>query len=172
MSGFGGNLTDYGQTTSMFGKNIKAFYRAPKQEQQFADSIEDFDTLTAQQILDLIPTNWNNDTSSDYWQDELVPFWGKDGQTNAYVKRGVDDEIVDYLDRQQTNKLTWHFATDDNHLRFLAGGKVYARGREWFVLKVITQDSTSSMANKYNAMDTNPYDTRLLQMGLKTLILV
>jgi hypothetical protein len=172
MSKYGGDLTDYGQTSSMVGKNIEAFYRGPKEEQQFANDLENFEEMSVADLLALIPANWHDDTSSDYWQDELIPFSGKDGQTNAYVKRGVDDEITEYGDRQQTNQFTWKFATDDNHIHFMAGAKIYIRGREWFLIKVITQDSTLTMQNKYNAMDTNPKNTRLLQMGLKTLVLV
>lgn len=172
MGGWGGDLTNFGQTTSMVGKNIEAFYRSPKQEQHFANDLENFDEMSVTELLALIPANWHDDTSTDYWEDEKIPFTGKDGQTNAYVKRGVDDEVVDYGDRAQTNKFTWQFATDDNHIHFMAGGKVYVRGREWFLIKVITQDSTLTMQNKYNAMDTNPYNKRLQQLGLKTLVLL
>jgi len=172
MSRYGGDLTDYGQTSSIVGKNIEALYRSPKEEQQFANDLDDFETMSASQLLALIPANWHDDTSADYWQDEVIPFTGKDGQTNSYVKRGMDDELAEYGDRSQTNKFAWYFATDDNHIHFMAGGKVYTRGKEWFVIKVITQDSTLTMQNRYNAMDTNPKNTRLQQMGLKTLVLV
>jgi len=174
MSDFSGDLTNFGQTSSLQGKNILAHYRGQKEGQALADSLGDFDeaNMSLDDLLALVPTNWHDDTDNDYWQDERIPFWGKDGQTNAYVKRGVDDENVEILDRQQTNKYTWHFATDDNHIHFLSGGKIYAKGREWFILKVIAQDSTSSTTNKYNAMDTSPDNKRLLQFGLKTLILV
>jgi hypothetical protein len=174
MGKYGGNLTDFGQTNSLYGKNIEAYYRAPKGEYDFSKELEDYDSgeLSGQALLDLIPDNWYEENNNDYWEDEKTHFWGKDGQTNAYVKRGVDDEIVEPLDRMQADKFTWYFATDDNHLYFKAGGKIYARGGEWFLLKVITQDSTSSTTNKYNAMDTNPDNKRLLQFGLKTLVLV
>ena len=80
--------------------------------------------------------------------------------------------MIEPLDRFQVDKFTWHFATDDNHILFKAGGKVYSRGKEWLIIKVITQDSTTSTQNKYNAMDTEPNNERLLQFGLKTLVLV
>jgi hypothetical protein len=172
MGKYGGDLTNYGQTNSLVGKNIEAFYRGPKEEQQFANDLENFEEMSVAELQALIPANWHDDTSPDYWQDELVPFSGKDGQTNAYVKRGIDDEISEYGEREQTNKFTWKFMTDDNHIHFLAGAKIYTRGREWFLIKVITQDSTLTIQNKYNAMDTSPKNTRLLQMGLKTLVLV
>jgi len=173
MGKYGGELSNFGQTNSLVGKNIEALYRAPKQEQQFADELENFETMSVADLLALVPNGFYDDSQPDYWQDnELIPFVGKDGQTNAYVKRGVDDDIVEYGDRQQTNKYTWKFMTDDNHIVFKAGAKVKVRGRDWFVIKVIVQDSTLSQQNKYNAMDTSPNNTRLLQMGLKTLVLV
>lgn len=172
MSKYGGDLTDFGQTSSMNGKNIEAYYRGPKQEQQFANDLENFDEMSVAELQALIPANWHDDQSADYWEDELIPFCGKDGQTNAYVKRGVDEEIVEYGERQQTTQYTWKFATDDNHIYFKAGAKITARGRDWFLLKVISQDTTLTMQNRYNAMDTSPNNPRLLQFGLKTLVLV
>lgn len=169
---FGGNLTDYGQTGSLHGKLIEAYYRAPKEEWKVAEDMPDFDALSVDEILALVPDHWRDDTSEDYWLDERKPFSGKDGQTNAYVKRGVDDEVEEYLPRAQTNKIIWHFATDDNHIRFLGGGKIQARGRWWFILKVIGQDSTMTMTNKFTAMSTKPNNKRLLKYGLKTLVLV
>jgi len=174
MAGQGGNLTDFGQTNSMASKNIQAYYRAPKQEYNFSKELEEIDinNSSMQDLLDLIPESWHEEDNTSYWEEEKQFFWGKDGQTNAYVKRGVDDEVAEPLERFQVNKYAWHFATDDNHIIFKAGGKIYARGREWFIVKVITQDSTSSTQNKYNAMDTSPENKRLLQFGRKTLVLV
>lgn len=172
MSKYVGDLTDYGQTNSLFGKNLEAFYRAPKEEQEFAEDLVDFDSLSAEELLALVPENWHDDSDTDYWEDDLQFFEGKDGQTNAYVKRGLDDEETEILERQQTNIFTWHFSTDDNHIRFLAGGKIYAKGREWFLLKTISQDSTMTMTNKYEAMDTSPYNKEILKLGFKILILV
>lgn len=172
MGGFGGDLTNLGQTNSLENKNIEAYYRAPKEEYKFGEEIAGNADLSVNELIALIPEKWNEQGAYDYWEDSLIHFWGKDGQTNAYVKRGLDDEIVEPLDRMQIDKFVWHFATDDNHTYFKAGGKIYARGKEWFIVKVITQDSTSSTTNKYNAMKTDPYSKRLLQFGLKTLVLV
>lgn len=172
MSKFSGDLTDYGQTNSLYGKNIQAYYRAPKNEQDFSDELEDFPNMSMEELLALVPENWHDDSNEEYWENEKTPFNGKDGQTNAYVKRGLDDNIEEYADREQTNKYTWHFATDENHVHFFAGGKVYARGKEWFVLKVISRDTTGTITNKYEAMDTDPYNERLQRFGEKTLVLL
>ena len=172
MSKFSGDLTDYGQTNSLFGKNIQAYYRAPKSEQDFGDSLENFQDMSENELLALIPKVWHDDSNEEYWNSEKTPFNGKDGQTNAYVKRGLDDNIAEYVEREQTNKYTWHFSTDENHIHFFGGGKIYAKGKEWFIIKVINQDTTTTITNKYEAMDTNPYSTRIQQMGLKTLVLI
>lgn len=174
MGGLGGDLTNFGQTTSMTNKNIQAHYRAPKTEYDFSEQLEQYDDgdFSAQELLNSIPENYFEENIEDYWEDERQEFWGKDGQTNAYVKRGIDDEIVSVLDRTEIDKFTWHFATDDNHIFFKAGGKLYTRGKEWIIMKVIAQDSTSTTQNKYNAMDTSPENKRLLQFGRKTLVLV
>jgi len=172
MGGFGGDLTDFGQTTSLESKNIGAWYRAPKEELDFKDELDDFESMSADDLMALIPTNWYEETDADYWVDDYVHFWGKDGQTNAYVKRGVDNEIFEPLDRFQTNKFAWLFATDENHTFFKAGGKIKTMGRDWFIVKVINQHSTTTIQNKFNAMDTSPNNPRLLQFGLKTLVLI
>lgn len=172
MSKYTGDLTDFGQTNSMFGKNIQAYYRAPKTEQDFGDSLENYTEMTGNELLALVPDNWFDDTNEEYWESEKKPFNGKDGQTNAYVKRGLDDNLTEYAEREQTNKYTWHFSTDENHIHFFGGGKIYAKGKEWFILKVINQDTTTTITNKYEAMDTSPYNERLQQLGLKTLVLI
>lgn len=172
MKKYGGDLTDYGQTSGMFLKNIDALYRAPKKEQDFTSQIENFEDMSLNDLLALVPENWHDNEDNDYWEGQKIAFSGKDGQTNAYVKRGVDDEIEEALPRFQYNQYAWYFATDDNHTRFLSGGKVWAKGREWLIIKVINQDTTATIQNKYYAMDTDPYDERMLQMGVKTLVLV
>jgi hypothetical protein len=170
--GFGGDLTDFGQTGSMVSKNLEAVYRSPKTQLEQKDQDVDISALTYAEILALVPQNWHNE-ESDYWSDnETLPFTCRDGQTNAYVKRGTDEEVEEVFDRQLASAIVWHIATDDNHIEFLAGGKVKAKGIEWFVLKVIQQDSTSTYANRYKAMDTSPDNKRLRRIGVKTLICV
>ncbi len=170
--GYGGDLTDFGQTGSMVLKNLEALYRSPKTQLEQQEQDIDISTSTYAEILALVPTNWH-DEESDYWSDnEAEPFNCRDGQTNSYVKRGTDEELEEVFDRQEASAIVWHIATDDNHIEFLAGGKVQAKGIEWFVLKVIQQDSTGTYANRYNAMDTSPDNKRLRRIGVKTLVCV
>ena len=172
MGGFGGNLTDYGQTGSMVLKNLQATYKSPKTQLEQQTQDIDISTLTYEQALALVPQNWH-DEESDYWASaEEKHFNCRDGQTNAYVKRGTDETVEEIFDRQEASVLVWHIATDDNHIDFLAGGKIKAKGIDWFVLKVIQQDSTSTYGNRYNAMDTSPKNIRLRRIGVKTLICV
>jgi hypothetical protein len=172
MGKFGGDLTDYGQTGSLYLKNLQATYKRPKNELELQDKDIDINAMTFAEIQALIPDNWHNE-KSDYWseQDEEY-FYCKDGQTNAYVKRGTDEEVEEFFDRQETTVLVWHIATDDNHIKFLAGGKVRAKGIDWLILKVIQQDSTGTYANRYFSMDTSPDNDRLRKLGLKTLVCV
>ncbi len=170
--GYGGDLTDFGQTGSMVLKNLQATYRSPISQLEQKDQDIDVSSLTYAQLLALVPTNWH-DEESDYWsEDELEHFNCRDGQTNSYVKRGTDEELEEVFDRQEASVIVWHIATDDNHIEFLAGGKVRAKGIEWFVLKVIQQDSTGTYANRYNSMDTSPDNLRLRRIGVKTLVCV
>ena len=170
--GFGGDLTNFGQTGSMVLKNLQATYKTPKTQLEQQTQETDISSLTYAQILALVPSNWH-DEESDYWSEaEELPFNCRDGQTNAYVKRGTDEEVEEIFDRQEASVLVWHIATDDNHIEFKAGGKVKAKGAEWFVLKVIQQDTTGTYANRYNAMDTSPNNDRLRRIGVKTLICV
>ena len=172
MGGFGGDLTNFGQTGSMVLKNIEAIYKSPKTQLEQKTQEIDISSLTYAEILALVPQNWH-DEESDYWtENEGLNFNCRDGQTNSYVKRGTDEEVEEIFDRQEASVIVWHIATDDNHIEFLAGGKVKAKGVEWFVLKVIQQDSTGTYANRYNAMDTSPDNIRLRRIGVKTLICV
>ena len=89
MGSFGGDLTDYGQTGSMVLKNIQATYKAPKTQLEQQTQETDISSLTFAEILALVPTNWH-DEESDYWsENESEPFNCRDGQTNSYVKRGT-----------------------------------------------------------------------------------
>ncbi len=172
MGSFGGDLTDFGQTGSMVLKNLQATYKAPKTQLEQQTQETDISSLTYAEILALVPSNWH-DEESDYWESANEEHFNcRDGQTNAYVKRGTDEEVEEIFDRQEASVLVWHIASDDNHIDFKAGAKVKAKGVEWFVLKVIQQDTTSTYANRYNAMDTSPDNIRLRRIGVKTLICV
>ena len=167
MAGKAGDLTNFGQTGSMVLKNLQATYRSPKTQLEQQMQEVDISSLTYAEILALVPQNWH-DAESDYWTEaEALHFNCRDGQTNSYVKRGTDEEVEEIFDRQEASVLVWHIATDDNHVEFVAGGKVKAKGIEWFVLKVIQQDSTGTYANRYNAMDTSPKNIRLRRIGVK-----
>ena len=167
-----GDLTNYGQTGSMVLKNLQATYKRPKTQLEQKEENVDISSLTYEEILALVPRNWH-DEQSDYWaESELLHFSCRDGQTNSYVKRGTDEEVEEVFDRQETSAIVWHIATDDNHIDFLAGGKVKAKGIDWFVLKVIQQDSTGTYANRYHAMDASPDNIRLRKIGVKTLVCV
>ncbi len=169
---YGGDLTNYGQTGSLYLKNLSAIYKAPKNQLELQENQIDLSNISYEELLNLVPKNWHDD-ESDYWeQTSEQHFYCKDGQTNAYVKRGTDQEIEEYFDREETTIYTWNIMTDDNHIDFRAGAKVRVKGIDWFVVKIIQQDSTSTFANKYYALDASPDNERLRFMGLKTLICI
>lgn len=173
MKSFGGNLTNHGLTSSLQGKNLQAIYIKPKREWKMEEEIPNYKDMSMEELLSLIPKNWHDNSDLTYWE-ELDPqyFYCKDGQTNVYVKEGMDDEVVDFLERTEGREYVWRIATDDKHIEFISGGKVKVKGREWFILRVISQDGTSTEQNKFNAIDTSYNNKRLQIYGLKTLVLV
>ena len=58
-----------------------------------------------------------------------MTFYGKDGTSNAYVKRGLDDEEVEYFDRALTQGQSWRIETNNQSIDFEVGGKIIAAGR-------------------------------------------
>ena len=174
MGGFGGDLTDFGQTNALVLKNIDAKYRAPKNARLFGLAIEDAEVKSIAELIARIPQNYIKEQTTvtgDKWEDGFEWFSGKDGQTNAYVKRGMDYELVEVADGTETPVVTWHFATDDTHVDFMVGGKVYTMNREWTVMKIITQFSRGTTSNKFYAMTTVDNDLAR-RIGVKTLVLV
>ncbi len=174
MGGYGGDLTNRGQTNSMFSKNIDAKYRAPKDARLFGLSLEASEPLSIAELLARIPVNYLEEQSSvtaDKWQESFEIFSGKDGQTNAYVKRGMDFELVEVADGYETVVVVWHFMTDDTHIEFQPGSKVYTAGREWTVMKIINQYTPGTVTNKFFAMQTMDNE-RVQQLGYKILVMV
>ena len=169
---YGGNLTLYALQGGMVNKNIKAKYRKPKQEWEIQQQLPNYKSMSINALKQRIPKNWFNDTSNDYWEDNVETFWGKDGQTNAYVKTGLDDEIMEYVDREENHEFIWRIQTDDAHVDFKSGGKIYAMGREWFIMKVIVMVNNATYQNKFYAMDTDNSNPLLRKIGVKLLVLV
>lgn len=174
MGGFGGDLTRTGQTNSMFGKNIDAKYRAPKDARLFGIEINQAEVLSIESLLARIPENYIEEqtkVTGDRWKEGFDYFSGKDGQTNAYVKRGLDFELSEIVDGFEAPVLVWHFATDDTSIDFQLSGKVYTMGREWTIIKIINQYSRGTTINKFYAMNT--LDNAYGQMvGYKTFVMV
>ena len=90
-----GDLTHRALTGTMHNKNIKCQYRKPKQAWEIQEQAPNYKSLSVDELKALIPQNWFDDTSNSYWEENLQTFWGKDGQSNAYVKSGLDDEIME-----------------------------------------------------------------------------
>lgn len=168
---YGGDLTNIALTGTLVYKNLDAEYLEPKQPWEFEKELPDYKNMSVNELLEHTPKNWKDNKNESYWKNtNRQKFSAKDGQTNAYVKRGVDEDVYEYLDREFTRRTTWQIATDDP-INFIAGGKVIVGGREYFILKVILQQSTGTYQNKFFAMDTSPDNERIQLIGLKTLVL-
>lgn len=174
MGGFGGDLTNFGQTNALVLKNIDAKYRAPKDARLFGIQIEDSIPMSIAELISRIPEDYVKEqtmVTGDRWNDAFEWFSGKDGQTNAYVKRGLDFELVEVANGNEVVVTVWHFATDDTHIEFMVNGKVYTMGREWTIMKIINQYSRGTVANKLYGMNTiDNVDAQ--RIGIKILVLV
>lgn len=174
MGGFGGNLTNRGLTGSLLLKNIEGLYIPPKTEFELEKTFPNFKEMSIQDIKNSLPKNWTEYSGNvDYWdKQEPQHFTAKDGQTNAYVKSGIDEEVIEYLDREETQENTWQIQTDDTHLKFVAGGKIIIGNREYFLAKVVSMQQTSTYQNKLYAMNTGARTDNFKKVGVKLLILV
>lgn len=169
---YSGDLTRRALTGTMHNKNIKCEYRKPKQVWEIKEQAPNYKGMSVDGLKALIPQNWFDDTSDSYWEESLQTFWGKDGQSNAYVKSGLDDEVMEYFDREENHEYIWRVQTDDAHIDFKSGGKVLAMGREWFIMKVIIMANTGTYQNKFYAMNTSNNNPLLKNIGIKLLVLV
>lgn len=165
-----------GQSTT-FNEDIKAWYHPPLKEYDFDKNIKQsnynksiddlkkaFEIATGQTKLD----NIDDIPKTQYYDETGMMFFGKDGTSDAYVKRGLDNDMVSYFERQEINKRTWRFSTSVSHIDFKAGGKIFVGNKAWVIIKVINQISTNDIENQIKAR----WNMELFEnWGYKTLIL-
>jgi hypothetical protein len=137
----------YAYGNKSFNMNIKCYYRAPKKSLDFKESFPNYNKMSVRQIREGIPKNYN-DNNEDFWYEEQVIFYGKDGTSNAYVKRGLDDEEVEYFDRALTQGQSWRIETNNQSIDFEVGGKIIAAGREWIIVRIVRQQTTQTIQNQ------------------------
>lgn len=151
-----------------FNMNIECYYRKPKKPLDFKETFPNYNKMSIKQIREGVPKNYN-DKNEDFWYDEQFKFYGKDGTSNAYVKRGLDMEEIEYFDRALTNGQSWRLETNNPKINFESGGKIIAGGREWIIVKIIGQQSTQTVQNKLWWGSTKK---DLVKNSIKTFILV
>ena len=165
-----------GQSTT-FNEDILGTYYPPKNEYDFEKDIRESNYTASiadlKRAFDIANNNIKVDNveerdKSQYYDETGITFYGKDGTSDAYVKRGLDADIVSYFERQEVNQRTWRFSTSSSDIDFKGGGKIVIGNKEWVIIKVINQFSTNDIENQLKVR-TN---MNLLEYwGYKTFIL-
>lgn len=165
-----------GQSTT-FNEDIRATYFQLKKEYDFEKDIIESNYNTS--IDDLMkaynisngnekPQDVNDRNKTQYFDEDGIYFYGKDGVSDAYTKAGLDNDIVSYFDRQEINRRVWRFSTSASDIEFRAGGKVLIGEKPWIILKVINQLKTNDIENN---IKTRTNTTLLENWGYKILVL-
>lgn len=153
-------LTRLMGSSTTFNEDIKGFYHEPLKEYDFDKNIRESnfnasidDLKRAFQVAngEIQIDDVEERDKTQYFNESGRVFYGKDGAGDAYVKKGIDADLVSYFERQETEKRTWRMATSTTHIDFKSGGKVFIGGREWVILKVINQLSTNDIENNLKA---------------------
>lgn len=162
-----------------YNQDVEAYYYAPLKEWEINDkvienasnnniSVQDikksYMTKINKQLRDKEPNYINN----TLWNESQEIFFGKDGTSDAYTKRGMDIEFFEYFDRQVTEKQAWRFETNDSYIDFKVGAKVIIGKKEFVIMKVINQ---LNIGNIPNFIKARPNMDLLDKWGVKTLIL-
>lgn len=163
-------------SSTTFNENIKAEYYEPLKEYDFENAIRNADfnesILSLKNAylnrVDRNKRNVSGDSNTKYFSDVSKVVFGKDGTSDAYVKRGLDHDLVEYFERQETEKRSWRFETTNSLINFKNGGKVIIGSKEYIIIKVINQINTADIPNLLN---TRPNMELLENWGVKTLIL-
>lgn len=169
----GADFTFLHLTQTPYNENILMYYRQVKTDKEVITDKPDFDKMSIQQRISYLDKNFSNGITIDgkkvdIYEDDKIPFYGKDGESDAYVKRGLDIEEIEFLDNQFANGRAWRIETSDSYIDFRVGGQVIIDNTEWRIVKIIYALNTGTSQNRLWA---NP-NTELMQRGAtKTLIL-
>lgn len=166
-----------GQLTT-FNEDVKAYYYEPLREQDFINNIKESNyMITPEKLKENMLKRMNKEyeqknpltENTQYYSSVGIPFFGRDGTSDAYVKRGVDSDIAEYFDRQQLAKRSRRFQTSNSSIDFKSGGKIVIGSKEWIIAKIINIQSGSDFDNKVKGT----YNMDLLEnFGNKIFILI
>lgn len=162
-----------------YNENVRAYYIEPKEEFLLQEEVKNtkyltdihslvdaYEVATNQNITNI--TNPELTTSPEYLKKHAMLFHGKDGTSDAYTKRGKDNEFMEYMERQMTQGQAWRFETSNSYLNFLAGGKIIIGKKQYTIVLVINQ---LGVGNIPNALHVRNNPDMLENWGVKTLIL-
>jgi len=130
----GRNRNFVNQGNRLMLQGLEASYYAPKQELNLERDFKGF-------------TGWNLAQLKSKVEADFVKSY-KDADGNQ-----VSNQVVEYLDRQQTQNQKWRLETNST-MDFKAGGKVIVAGQEFLIAKVLTILTTGTRTNKFLAMRT------------------
>lgn len=159
-----------------YNEDVRAYYIAPKKEWQLSQEVEKAqkDNKSILSIKNNYINKMERELNSEgegideIWVEEEVLFYGKDGTSDAYTKRGADIEYFEYFERQVTEKQAWRFETSTSKIDFMIGGKIKIGNKDWVIMKVINQ---LNIGNIPNFIKARPNMDLLYRWGVKTLIL-
>ena len=149
------NFVNQGNRLMLQG--LEAEYFAPKTELDLAVDFKGFQGLNLAQLKAKVQTDFVNNYLDENGNKTTVheleghTFHFRDGKSDVYTKGGLDYQVVEYLDRQQTQSQKWRMETNST-IDFKAGGKIVVAGQEFLLAKVLTILTTGTRGNKFLAM--------------------
>ncbi len=153
------NITQINAGNRMQLQVLTGYYHAPKKELDIIKDIPNFKEMNLAQIKAMINKDFSKFGNVDetetleYIEKNGQMFKFRDGKSDVYTKGGLDYQVVEYLDRQQTQNQKWRLETNST-MDFKAGGKVIVAGQEFLIAKVLTILTTGTRTNKFLAMRT------------------
>lgn len=160
-----------------YNENIEAIYYEPIAEWKFQEdlkssgynkSLKSLKEAYEKRVNKNIRDKSENGNNTSYWSKQGITFFGKDGTSDAYTKRGMDLEEVEYLDRQLTEKQAWRLETSDTYIDYKVGAKVFIGNTEYIIVFIINQ---LNIGNIGNFLKARPNPNIVNRWGVKTLIL-
>lgn len=155
----GRNRNFVNQGNRLMLQGLEASYYAPKQELNLERDFKGFTGWNLAQLkskveADFVKSYKDADGNQvSIHEDVERKFHFRDGKSDVYTKGGLDYQVVEYLDRQQTQNQKWRLETNST-MDFKAGGKVIVAGQEFLIAKVLTILTTGTRTNKFLAMRT------------------
>jgi len=154
------NITQINAGNRMQLQALTGYYHAPKKELDIIKDIPNFKEMNLAQIKAMINKDFSKFGNVDetetleYIEKNGQMFKFRDGKSDVYTKGGLDYEVFEYLDRQMGEKQKWRLETNNTHVDFKAGGKIYVAGEEFVIVKVLTILSSGTNKQKYIGMNT------------------